>query len=212
MEQMATRLVRLTSLAFMLSVSSEALAHLRALPQLKRLSVDHVLFTASSPMHLNGLPITSISLLFTREVWGVASTWLSGAASGLEHFGVLNYVGCPSVPARYLPLHKAVHLTSLNLHMVEPDTTQLPAPTQLTKLSLIDCDMDDADVCRLSALIGLRSLDLRFNPRITGGQGSMEVLARSMPQLESLALLGTAARQAAQWAFQGRCLRLDIQF
>ena len=112
----------------------------------------------------------------------------------------------PTVPALSLPLHKAVRLESLHLWKLKPDITQLAALTGLTKLSLRNCDIDDANVCSLSTLTGLRSLNLGLNPDITGAQGSMEVLAKSMPQLYFLKLSETAAQEAAQDAFQGRSM------
>ena len=205
-EQMATCLVGLTSLTLlmMVSVSSGSLAHLRALPQLKRLEVvGHAPIAASSLRHLTGLPMTSIHIASTTEALSDASTWLHSAAPGLEYLALsLDRVSTAS--ACFSPLHKAVHLESLHLNKVKPDIMQLAALTQLTRLSLRDCDMYDADVCRLSALTGLRSLDLSCNPGFAGAQGSLEVLARSLPQLRSLELFGTAAQEAAQRVFQGR--------
>ena len=135
----------------------------------------------------------------------VQSSISYSAASGLKHL-VLHKDDGPTTPARFIPLHKAVHLESLSLWKVKPDMAQLAALTQLSKLSLEGCDMDDADVCRLLTLTGLQSLDLSNNRGITGAQGSMEMLARSMPQLHSMELSGAAAREAAEQAFEGRNL------
>ena len=209
-EQMATRLVGLTSLTLGVSVSNECLAHLRGLPHLKRLSVAVGVGRASSLRHLNGLPVTSIYIDFEQGTLGDAATWLHSAASGLEHL-TLHTSWSPMLLTSSLPLYKAVHLQSLELARVKPDLTQLAALTQLTKLSLWKCDMHDDDVCGLSTLTGLQNLELDCNPGITGAQGSMEVLARSMPQLDSLSLLSTGAQDAAQLAFQGQHLLLKLK-
>ena len=208
-EQMATRLVRLTSLDLAIFVRAEDLAHLRALPQLKQLSLDVFPVAASSLRHLHGLPVTSICIQSTTEVLTDASDWLHSAASGLKHL-LLHVDDGPTTPAGFLPLHKAVHLESLSLRKVKPDMAQLAALTQLNRLLLRSCDMHDADVCRLSALTGLQSLNLSYNLGVTGAQGSMEVLARAMPQLESMELSGAAAQEAAERAFQGRKLKLKV--
>ena len=212
MEQVATRLLGITSLDLAVSVSVESLAHLCTLPQLKRLSLGSAGFlpvAASSLRHLSALAITSIGIRSTTEGLSDASTWLDSAACGLEHLALYNVDGGPTAPSSFLPLHKAIHLKSLEFLRVKPDLTQLAALTQLTRLFLRGCNMHDADVRMLSALTGLQSLDLSCNPGITGAQGSMEVLARSMPQLRSLDLLRTAAQKAAQRAFQGHRLRLE---
>ena len=138
-----------------------------------------------------------------------ASSWLHSAASGLEHLELYHTNGVCTAPAPCLPLHKAIQLESLHLHTLKPDIAKLASLTQLSKLSLTDCDMYDRDVCRLSALAGLQSLELSDNRGITGARGSMELLASSMPRLGSLALSRTAAREAAQQAFQGWGLRLS---
>ena len=207
MGQMATCLVAVTCLTLALPLSNEGLVHLHAFPQLKRLSVG-LSVAASGLRHLSGLPVTSIYIRATTEEMTDVSTWLHSAASGLEHLVLHNLDRRPAAPASFVPVHKAVHVDPLYLWNVKPDISLLAALTQLTTLSLRGCDMYDADVCMLSALTGLRSLELSYNPGITGAQGSMEVSARSMPQLHSLDLLRTGAQEAAQRAFDGRDLRL----
>ena len=209
MKQMATRLVGLTSLDLGVAVSPEGLAHLRALPQLKRLSLGITVAT-SSLRHLNALPVTSIHIHSTAEQLSDVSSWLHSAALGLEHLVLHNYGGW-TAPVCLLPFHKAVDLQSLRLWSVKPDLTQLAALTQLTSLSLTQCRVIDADVCMLAALTGLQNLRLCYNPDITGAQGSMEVLARSMPQLATLGLVETAAQAAAQQAFLGRRLLIEVE-
>ena len=207
LEQMAARLVGLTSLDLdVSSASTEGLAHLQALPQLKRLSVLPISLCSSKLRFLNGLPVIAIRIHTMTGALSGISSWLHSAASSLEHLGLLNFSEDPTAPAHFLPFYKAVHLESLELLKIKPDLTQLAALTQLTSLSLRECDMHDTDVCTLSALTGLQSLDLGDNPGIAGAHGSMEVLARSMPQLCSLDLFETAAQDAAQRAFEGRRL------
>ena len=194
MEQMVTRLVGLTSLDLGILVSIEGLAHLCALPQLKRLSLGPFCVPATSLRHLDSrLPVTSIYISSRTESLTNAASWLHTAAPGLEHLFLRN-LGIATAPASFLPLHKAVHLESLYLGNLRPDFTQLAALTQLTKLTLRNCDMRDSDVCILSALTGLQSLDLLGNPGITGAQESMEVLANSMSHLDSLHVMQTAAQ------------------
>ena len=207
-QQIAMRLVQLTSLADLrlAVVGIDGLAHLHSLPQLKRLTLRGAT-GASSLGKLRELPITSIDVTATPETLIHVSSWLNDAGRHLTlrnqvHFGSL-------LPAASLPLHSAANLKSLTMRRVQLDISQLTTLTQLNSLVLDDCGLNDGNVHSMSGLSGLRSLDLSYNPDVTGAQGTMDVLARSMPHLTSLRLLGTAAEEAAERAFQGRIVFED---
>ena len=104
-----------------------------------------------------------------------------------------------------MSLCHAPQLTALMVFLIRPDTQHVAALTQLRELSLDSCSLDDAAVCRLSSLSHLRTLALQGNEEVTGAQGSMEVLASSMPHLTTLVVTGRrSVRQAAEQAFEQR--------
>ena len=205
-EHVATRFLGLTSLQLELLdlVSMEGLTHLHALPHLKRLSLTRVPVEPRNLGQLVGRPVTSISISeVTSETLADVSSWMDGAASGLEQL-VLRSSLPHTLSGPQLPLQKAVHLKCLTSLSIKLAINKVTSLTQLKGLRLPHCEVQDADVCSLSALTGLQSLDLMYNSGVTGAQGSMEMLARSLPQLTSLSLLGEDVQEVAQRAFQGR--------
>ena len=210
MEELAADLSELTSLDFSgIGMDIDALAHLHELPKLKQLCVGNV--TAANELsQLVGLPITSINIIVDPETVDYVSDWLLDAAGSLQELSLLNQTSEGLVPARSIPLHKAVQLKSFTGFYVELSIAHLASLTQLTSLDLKVCGLDDAAVCRLSSLSNLKELVLSGNPGFTGSQGSVEVLATSMPQLTSLKICSDMlAYDAACLAFGQRVVKAD---
>ena len=207
MEQLAADLVELTSLDFSRTgMDVEALVHLHKLPKLKQLCVGG-LTSASELSHLVGLPITLITILVEPHLVDGVSAWLLGAVGHLQELNLLNLTSRDVVMVNVctVPLHKAVQLKSFTGYKVVLSMAHIASLTQLTSLDLEACGIDDTAVCRLSSLSNLRELCLSQNPGFTGSQGSMEVLATSMPHLTSLKLYYNAlGYEAAQLAFGQR--------
>ena len=207
MQQISTGLVRLTSLDLYCSCDLEAadMAVLHALPQLQQLQLKHDI-PASDLSKLGPLPVTEIHILMLGEdaeadVYG----WLQRSAVNLRQVGIrrLSHSEHPAI-LPLVPLQQALQLRDLFIFGLQPNMTELGALTQLTKLDLDTCGLDDRAVYRLSSLSGLRVLALCDNKDISGAEGSMEVLADSMPHLTSLILGRTNAWEAAEHAFMSR--------
>ena len=216
MEQLATCLVGLSSLEFSCtSVSPAALVQLHKLPLLKQLVIEEPMtMHASSLRQLEGLPITRICMGVQQATQGDLSRWLQHTADHLHDLSICHPLH-PTDPFAFLPvhevtLHKAVHLKKLMACALQPNVAHVAALTQLTSLWLMYCGLDDTAVCKLSTLCNLQELALITHPGITGAQGSMQVLARSMPCLNFLHLGGTHAQEAAQSAFAERIVSCDL--
>ena len=211
MEKIARRLVGLTWLDLSHScVEVTSLVHLCNLPNLKELLVSEVIPAVNLP-ELDALPILSLKLKVEEATLSHFSAWLQGnSVSHLQELYIRPRIIGSILDVPNLPLHRApqlmlLHISHVELDLVLPSSiTQL---TQLTSLHLIDCELDDADVFELSGLSNLLKLDLSKNSEILGAQGSMDVLARSMPSLRVLCLAETSAQEAAQTAF-GKRVRL----
>ena len=209
--QLATRLIKLTNLELSdmgQGARPATLNHLRSLPDLKDLQVCVV---PDSELPLMGrLPITSAHFRVSDESQlGNLNAWLEDAPGCLQLLWLMgsysgSYSGSVAVCAHGLHLHIATQLKSLGMRRVQPDTAEVAALTNLTSLMLGSCGLDDAAVCKLSTLCSLRELSLWDNNGVVGADGSMEVLASSMPHLTKLCLRGTSAQEAAQLVFGER--------
>ena len=199
LKQLSTSLVGLTKLDLSdTSISADDLAHLHNLPQLKELLIDESI-PANDLVRLCALPFTSVGILMEHGTVGDACLWLQTAAMRLQKLALVGY-GPQAVPALQVPLLQLAQLKDLKASAVRLNMVHVAALTQLTQLELDGCGLDDAAVCSLSLLSNLRVLKLPWNPQITGDQGSMEVLARSMPHLTLLELGGLNCEHSAQVA------------
>ena len=207
--QLATRLIKLTSLNLLdmnEGVRVAVLSHLCSLPDLKELLVW---ITPDSKLSLmERLPITGACFKVNGEPQlGNINACLGDALGRMQEFHLENYsYRTPLLLAwaHGLSLHQATQLKSLRMCGAQPDMLQVAALTQLTVLSLSRCGLDDAAVCKLSSLCSLQVLDLSGNDGVLGADGSMEVLASSLPHLRGIMLVGTSAHEAAQLAFGQR--------
>ena len=218
LEQLSTSLVGLTKLDLLDSaVDVDDLEHLQNLPQLKELLIDEP-FSVNELVRL-ALPFTAVGISGNHSTVGDACLWLQTAAmrlqrlaffgSGLQ-YSAFEPMELQDISALQVPILQLLQLKVFKAHYVSLNIVHVAALTQLTQLVLKKCGLDDAAVCSLSSLSNLQVLKLPWNPQITGAQGSMEVLATSMPQLTSLALggwdCGASAEVAAQLAFRQRLL------
>ena len=197
------------------AVDVDDLAHLHNLPQLKELHTDGIM-PASELGKLGALPLTSVGISVEHNTVADACSWLQTASGRLQKLALFGHVRLPILPMLpilpILELPKLGKLKVLKACSIRLSIVHVAALTQLTELQLKSCGLDDAAVCSLSSLSNLRVLKFLFNPQITGAQGSMEGLARSMPQLTLLALGGWAggcwasAEVAAELAFGKRLI------
>ena len=198
MQQLSTRLVELTYLDLrFLSVGFPALMQLRNLPDLKVLLVCET-FRGADLLQLDALPITSVAVGVEGTTQAHLMAWLRTGVGHMQRLAFIGERGWSTLALHELPLHEVTQLQSLRIHNVQlspvhAGISALAPLTQLTSLDLDHCGLDDAAVRSLSALSNLRHLGLRENADISGAQGTMEVLARSMPQLERLELHGASA-------------------
>ena len=180
------------------------LAQLCALPQLQQLQLRNVEVRARQLSKLGPLPINAIEVAMEEGAEADACRWLQQSAAALREVAFCkrgpdsrDFVAKPPL----LPLQHAPLLRSLTLVRMEPNLAHLAAVTQLTALGLRTCGLDDAAVLKLAGLSKLRVLELWNNKGISGAGGSMEVLAKSMPDLCVLCVGRTSAREAAWHAF-----------
>ena len=208
-KQLSTRLVGLTKLDLsgcspFLNDSAE-LVHLHNLPQLKELLVGRCI-PVTTLVGLGELPFTSVGIDVEPSTVTDANVWLQTAASRLQTLTLSSDTG----QVMELPILQLGQLQELKAYDVRLNMVHVVALTQLTHLELTRCGLDDAAVCSLASLSNLRVLELASNPHITGAEGSMEVLARSMPHLTTLGLpYETPAERNAQEAFGDRVIRYD---
>ena len=218
MEELATSLVALTYLDFSETpVEVNGLIKLRNLPNLRELLVDEH-FPAARLFELDALPILSISARVEENTLGHLAPWLWGnSVSRLQKLVFRGPLQGPIPETVHgFPLQLATQLHTLLIEDIQLRPVHMEAITQLTQLTTLriwHCGLDDAAVCELSVFSILSLLDLKGNSGIKGAQGSMEELARSMPQLEVLYLGGTSggALNAARAAFGTRVVGFDRQ-
>ena len=188
MKDIATSLVQLTHLELSQPTGMviEDLAQLSALLQLQRLLLRRYRVPASQLSKLGRLPISRIEIVMEKGSEADVSRWLQLCAASLQElvFCIPNYLFSGSPPLK--PLQHAPLLRSLTVVGMQPNLTHLGALTQLTALRLTACGLDDAGVQKLARLSELQILDLWGNKGISGAGGSMEVLAKSMPHLQSI--------------------------
>ena len=208
MRQISSGLTQLTSLEFdNVEVAAKDIAELRALPQLQQLRVVNKPLPASELGVLGPLPITAIHINMNEGTAADVHSWLEHSSAKLQEvrFLVRNSNHMPTPPLAHL--QKALQLRELCLYRVQADVTHLTALTQLTRLGLVFCGLDDSVACKLSMLSKLRALSL-CGHGITGAQGSMEVLADCMPSLSTLTLSTASALVAARQAFESRAVEI----
>ena len=208
MQQVSTSLVYLTCLELngvFGGILATDIAVLRALPQLQQLQLK-CLIPARHLSKLGSLPFTVMHIYMCDEGEEAdVCNWLQQSATNLRE--LFFFSGCCSsrIPVPPLaPLQQALQLRDLIITGLRPSMTEVAALAQLTRLALEYCALDDRAVCRLSSLSALRELSLFVNKGVSGAEGSMEVLANSMPQLTSLNLVRTNAWESAKHAFVSR--------
>ena len=207
MKQLSTRLLHLTCLDFSGSLVRIAdLAHLCHVPDLKQRKAGHVVPSAQGILQLGALPVSAIFLMCRSEEVGEVSSWMQTAAGGLQELALIGFG--ERFPASQLPLLQAMQLKAFTAARVTPNMAHVIALTQLTSVGLNDCGLHDAALCSLSTLSNLQQLSVSGNSGITGAEGSMQVLARSMPSLTLLVLDSASAREAARVAFEHRVVSL----
>ena len=163
MQQISACLVQLTSLNLRSLWDIEAIdiAVLCALPQLQQLQLDCKL-PAKSLSKLGTLPVTAISISMCEgDTEADLTSWLRQSAADLRELALhsgygSNHIATPSL----VPLQQALQLRDLLVLGVQLKMTEVGALTQLTKLVLDSCELDDRAVCTMSALSGLRVLSL----------------------------------------------------
>ena len=206
LRNLSTNLVQLTSLDLSgTQFDVRTLLPLQRLPQLKQLIIGRSL-SADCLRYLHALPIPSVNININGEAsLNDVSSWLSKKGQQLQGLGLYNF-GSSVIPPAVVPvLLHATDLKQLTVSGLEVDMAHVAMLTQLTSLELTECGLDDAAVGSLTPLSGLCYLGLKYN-LVTGAEGSMEVLARSMPQLTRLDMTPTSAQEAAVQAFGDRVI------
>ena len=202
MQQVSASLVQLSRLELDGSSGAGAadMNHLCALPQLQQLELRQFVY-ARELSKLEPLPITRIHINMEEGAEAGVGRWLHQSAAGLR---TLLYCKRPSSSNAFVaisplvPLQHAPLLTSLAMSDMQPNLTHLAALTQLTALGLNTCGLDDAGIVRLAGLSEFRILGVKGNKGISGAAGSMEVVAKSMPDLTAFYVDGVAAQEAAR--------------
>ena len=208
MQQVSTNLVQLNRLdlnGILGGILTTDIAVLRALPQLQQLQLNCDLL-ATDLSTLRSLPVTVARIFMVEEsVEADVCSWLLQSAANLRELSFVRDRLSTVVPAPPLvPLQQASQLRDLFIIGLKPNMAEVAALTQLTRLALEECGLDDTAVCKLSTLSELRVLSLRQNVGISGAEGSMEVLANSMPYLTSIYLGYTNAWEPAKHVFVSR--------
>ena len=199
LEQVSTSLVGLTKLDLSDNdIYGDELAHLQNFPQLKELLTSGY-FHANKLVAVGALSFTSVGISVGHNTVGRACLCLQTASGQMQKLALLGH-GPQAVPALDLPVLQLGKLKEFRACNLSVNMVHVAALTQLTQLELTDCGLDDAALCTLSSLCNLRVLKLSYNLQITGAQGSMEVLARSMPQLTFLVVGGWKCERCAEFA------------
>ena len=206
LQQISASLVQLTSLDLSHVWYTEAtcIAVLHALPQLQQLQLNFAI-PACDLSKLGSLPVTAIRVSIPGgHTEAAVRSWLRQSAANLRELSFSRGSSSTHAPPPPLvPLQQALQLRNLSIVGLQPNMSEVAALTQLTRLALDACGLDDIAVCKLSTLSELRALVLSSND-ISGAEGSMEVLANSMPHLTSLNLVSTNAWERAEQAFVSR--------
>ena len=149
MQQISTSLVQLTSvgLSNLWDIGATDLALLCALPQLQQLHLNCDL-PAIDLTKLGPLPITVAHVIMDEESTEAdLCSWLRQSAANLQQltfeFDSLS-TGVPALPL--VPLQQASQLMDLSIDGLQPNITEVAALTQLTRLSLESCNLDDRAV------------------------------------------------------------------
>ena len=213
MQQVSANLVQLTRLdlnGILGGILTTDIALLRALPQLQQLQLNCDLL-ATHLSNLRSMPVTVARIFLDEEtVEADLCSWLLQSAANLRELSfVRNRLSTIAPVPPLVPLQQASQLRNLFIDGLQPNMTEVAALTQLTRLALEECGLDDTAVCKLSTLSELRVLSLRQNAGISGAQGSMEVLADSMPHLTGIKLGYTNAWEPAKHAFVSRKVALQ---
>ena len=204
MQQIATSLLQLKKLELAhSSMDVESLAQLRPLPQLQQLQLRRLFpaVRASQLSKLVPLPISTIIIVMEKGAEAGVCSWMQQSAASLCELLIRNPEGYDdfdsSLIPPLIPLQHAPLLRHLTLVGMAPNMAHLGALTQLTRLDLITCGLDDAAIMTLAGLSELLFLDLHGNKDVSGAGGSMEVLAKGMPDLEDIRLGSMSAVTAA---------------
>ena len=153
MQQISTRLVQLTSLELggMWDVEATDIAVLRALPQLQQLQLNFPI-PARDLSKLGSLPVTVIrvSMYQSYSDAGICS-WLRQSAANLRELALkMDYFSSNAPPPPLVPLQQALQLRDLAIVGLQPNMTEVAALTQLTRLALESCGLDDIAVCTVN--------------------------------------------------------------
>ena len=212
-ERISTSLVKLTYLDFRgTPFPIKGLLHLRSLPELQELLLTEV--DPSDVSQLVGLPIISIGIRIEEflgpETMSQTCSWLKKYSGQLKGLGICNPQNAHPllIKAPGLPLLELAQMKSLVLERVLPNLGHLPMLTQLTELVMYQCDLDAGEVCKLTSLSALQCLGFSWGA-LKGETGPMEVLARAMPALTRLRLMGSNAVHNAVLTFGHRVISTD---
>jgi Leucine-rich repeat (LRR) protein len=195
----------------------QQLLPLTSLGGLEDLRLSHLLGVGSEGVAvLKQLPITSAVVSIRGDEVGVLCSWLQGGGGKINALDLSrkcykHSLSLPEVELLMCHLHTwAPQLRSLSLSQMDQlcHSTGLVKLTQLTRLKVFDCKLEDAGMIRLSALTSLQELSLEYN-EVLGSGGSFNCLASSLRQLTRLDLNEPfSARKAAEAAFGSRFARL----
>jgi hypothetical protein len=211
----ASSLLHLTTLELCTDlIKPQQLLPLTSLRGLEELGLSHMGVEAAGIAVLSQLPITSIMVRVTAGAVGEVCSWLQTGGSkiiSLELSGrsLPPRLSLPEVELLVSQLRTwAPQVRSLSISdMAQLNySTGLPRLTQLTRLEVFNCDLNDAALLRLSALTGLRALEIRCS-QVRGGGGSFEGIASSLQQLTYLGFQDSLqAEMAARRAFGSRVI------
>ena len=192
-----------------------------SLPQLKVLRLEDVLVFADTLTQLRPLlKVPTIALVINSQegAAGAAKAWLQRSGGSLEvlkilpgmrHFGGAQLLPLLT-PLQPLLAPKLRSLTLFDCELVQ--CAAIASLTQLTGLTLRMCSLADGDLVKLSALSGLRKLDIESMEDFSPSQESWKCLAKSLVQLRELIIdldqIGSAMA-AAQGAFKERVVTSD---
>jgi hypothetical protein len=215
LQRVSSSLLQLTTLELRVKTSitePQDLLPLTALHNLEDLQLPYLGVEAKGIAMLNQLPITSIKVVVAGDggVQDVCS-WLQECGGKINTLHLVEgyYTPLPLPELELLMSHLRTWAPQLRSLSVDEMTlirysTGLASLTQLTRLAVYDLRFDDAALHRLSALTGLRELEMGLN-EVTGAGGSFECLASGLQQLTRLDVLSLApADDAAEEAFRPR--------
>jgi hypothetical protein len=223
LHDVAGSLLHLTSLDLNVETTTtkpHQLLPLTSLRGLKDLRLKNMGVEAQGIAVLSPLPITSIMVVVKGGEVGDVCSWLQEGGGMINTMHLLGDRYMPWLPEVELLMSHlgtcAPQLQSLSVSYMNAlcDSTGLAGLTQLTRLAVY-CNFDDTALLRLSALTGLRDLDIRYS-QVTGAGYSFDWLASSLHQLRRInyecSPSGADARAAAELAFGSRVAEVSTGY